>query len=106
MLLALNQLLLLARPPAFRTPKRCGRRKAGIFDFPAFKKFLNCQYLQPREPQAREVRRLVKPSRSCFFHHNICVLIQSIYELDLEPVFWGFGAKEAVAPKQLSIAGF
>ena len=38
--------------------------------------------------------------------HNICVLIQSIYELGLEPVFWSFEAKEAVAPKQFSFAGF
>jgi len=38
--------------------------------------------------------------------HNICVLIQSIYELDLEPVFWTFGAKESVAPKQFTFDGF
>lgn len=38
--------------------------------------------------------------------HNICVLIQSIYELGLEPVFWTFEAKQAVAPKQLNFAGF
>ncbi len=38
--------------------------------------------------------------------HNICVLIQSIYELELEPTFWGFKAKESVAPKQFSFAGF
>lgn len=38
--------------------------------------------------------------------HNICVLIQSIYELGLEPVFWTFEAKEPVAPKQLDFAGF
>jgi transposase len=31
--------------------------------------------------------------------HNICVLIQSIYELGLEPTFWNFEAKQAVAPK-------
>jgi transposase len=31
--------------------------------------------------------------------HNICVLIQSIYELGLEPTFWTFEAKEPVAPK-------
>ena len=30
--------------------------------------------------------------------HNICVLIQSIYELGLEPTFWTFEAKEPVAP--------
>ncbi len=33
--------------------------------------------------------------------HNICVLIQSIYELGLEPTFWTFGAKEPIAPKVL-----
>jgi len=33
--------------------------------------------------------------------HNICVLIQSIYELGLEPTFWTFKAKEPVAPKPL-----
>ena len=38
--------------------------------------------------------------------HNICVLIQSIYELGLEPVFWSFEAKEPVAPKQFSFEGF
>lgn len=38
--------------------------------------------------------------------HNICVLIQSIYELGLEPVFWTFEAKESVAPKQFSFDGF
>lgn len=39
--------------------------------------------------------------------HNICVLIQSIYELGLEPVFWNnFEAKQAVAPKQFSFQGF
>lgn len=37
--------------------------------------------------------------------HNICVLIQSIYELGLEPVFWTSGAKEPVAPKQLEMRG-
>ncbi len=31
--------------------------------------------------------------------HNICVLIQSIYELGLEPTFWTFGTKEPVVPK-------
>lgn len=31
--------------------------------------------------------------------HNICVLIQSIYELGLEPTFGTFGTKEAVVPK-------
>jgi transposase len=31
--------------------------------------------------------------------HNICVLIQSIYELGIEPTFWTFGTKEAVVPK-------
>ena len=34
--------------------------------------------------------------------HNICVLIQSIYELGLEPMFWQtFEAKEPVAPKAI-----
>lgn len=33
--------------------------------------------------------------------HNICVLIQSIYELGLEPVFWTFEGKEPAAPKAL-----
>jgi transposase len=31
--------------------------------------------------------------------HNICVLIQSIYELGLEPIFWTNEAKEPIAPK-------
>jgi transposase len=31
--------------------------------------------------------------------HNICVLIQSIYELGLEPTFWTFEGKRPVAPK-------
>lgn len=30
--------------------------------------------------------------------HNIVVLVQSIYELNLEPVFWTFEAENAVAP--------
>ncbi|MBI4214285.1 MAG: transposase [Chloroflexi bacterium] len=30
--------------------------------------------------------------------HNIVVLVQSIYELDLEPVFWTFEAERPVAP--------
>ena len=38
--------------------------------------------------------------------HNICVLVQSIYELGLEPVFWTFEAKEPVDPKQSAFAGF
>jgi len=33
--------------------------------------------------------------------HNICVLIQSIYELGLEPTFWTSEAKTPVAPKVL-----
>ena len=33
--------------------------------------------------------------------HNICVLIQSIYELGLEPTFWTNEAKEPVTPKAL-----
>ena|SRR3990172_4610474 len=36
---------------------------------------------------------------------NLCVLIQSIYELGLEPVFWTFEAKEPVASKQLEMVG-
>ena len=38
--------------------------------------------------------------------HNICVLIQSIYELGLEPTFWTFDTKEAVVPKVLENTGF
>ena len=38
--------------------------------------------------------------------HNICVLIQSIYELGLEPTFWTSDTKEAVVPKVLSNVGF
>jgi len=38
--------------------------------------------------------------------HNICVLIQSIYELGLEPTFWTFEAEKAVAPKLLENVGF
>ena len=37
--------------------------------------------------------------------HNICVLIQSIYELGLEPTFWTSEAKEPVAPKLLENIG-
>jgi hypothetical protein len=33
--------------------------------------------------------------------HNICVLIQSIYELGLEPTFWTFDTKETGVPKVL-----
>ncbi len=33
--------------------------------------------------------------------HNICVLIQSIYELGLEPTFWTFDTKEPVVAKVL-----
>ena len=33
--------------------------------------------------------------------HNICVLIQSIYQLNLEPVFWANEAKEPNTPKGL-----
>jgi transposase len=33
--------------------------------------------------------------------HNICVLVQSVYELGLEPTFWTFKGKEPVAPKAL-----
>jgi len=38
--------------------------------------------------------------------HNICVLIQSIYELGIEPIFGTFEAKEAVAPKVIEIPDF
>ena len=38
--------------------------------------------------------------------HNICVLIQSIYELGLEPTFWTSDTKEAVVPKVLVNYGF
>ncbi|RJO62526.1 MAG: transposase [Dehalococcoidia bacterium] len=38
--------------------------------------------------------------------HNICVLIQSIFELGLEPMFWTSEAKIAVAPKVLQNIGF
>lgn len=38
--------------------------------------------------------------------HNICVLIQSIYELGLEPTFWTFDTKEPVVPKVLGNWGF
>ena len=41
--------------------------------------------------------------------HNICVLIQSIFELGLEPVFWEantFEAKGEDAPKLLQNTGF
>lgn len=34
--------------------------------------------------------------------HNICVLIQSIYELGLEPTFWSVETKEPVVPQVLS----
>jgi transposase len=33
--------------------------------------------------------------------HNICVLIQSIYELGLEPVFWTNEVKEPITPQAL-----
>jgi len=33
--------------------------------------------------------------------HNICVLVQSIYELGIEPIFWTFETKDAVVPKVL-----
>jgi transposase len=38
--------------------------------------------------------------------HNICVLIQSIYELGLEPTFWTSEAKQPVAPKLIENVGF
>ena len=33
--------------------------------------------------------------------HNICCLIQSIYELGLEPTFWTSGQKEPISPRVL-----
>jgi transposase len=38
--------------------------------------------------------------------HNICVLIQSIYELGIEPMFRTFEAKEQIAPKLLEFYDF
>jgi len=38
--------------------------------------------------------------------HNICVLIQSVYELGLDTNFWTFEAKEPVAPKVLENIAF
>jgi transposase len=38
--------------------------------------------------------------------HNICVLIQSIYELGLEPTFWTFDTKEPSVPKVLENSDF
>ena len=38
--------------------------------------------------------------------HNICCLIQSIFELGLEPTFWTSDTKEAVVPKVLDNLGF
>jgi transposase len=38
--------------------------------------------------------------------HNICVLIQSIYELGLEPIFWTNEAKEPIAPKVFNNLAF
>lgn len=38
--------------------------------------------------------------------HNICVLIQSMYELGIKPHFWTNEAKEAVAPKALQNVAF
>ncbi len=38
--------------------------------------------------------------------HNICVLIQSIFELGLEPTFWTSDTKEAAVPKVLENYGF
>ncbi len=37
--------------------------------------------------------------------HNICVLIESIYELNLEPVFWTNEVKEQIVPKALLTFG-
>lgn len=36
--------------------------------------------------------------------HNICVIIQSIYELGIKPTFWTFEAKEPVVVKSLEPA--
>jgi hypothetical protein len=38
--------------------------------------------------------------------HNICVLIQSIFELGLEPTFWTSDTKGAAVPKLLENEGF
>ena len=38
--------------------------------------------------------------------HNICVLINSIFELGLEPTFWTSDTKEAVVPKVLENMAF
>jgi transposase len=38
--------------------------------------------------------------------HNICCLIQSIYELGLEPTFWTSEQKEPISPKVLDNVGF
>jgi hypothetical protein len=38
--------------------------------------------------------------------HNICVLINSIYELGLEPTFWTVEAKQPITPNLLENIGF
>jgi len=38
--------------------------------------------------------------------HNICVLIQSVFELGLEPTFWTSDTKEAAVPKVLENYNF
>lgn len=38
--------------------------------------------------------------------HNICCLIQSIFELGLEPTFWTSDTKEAAVPKVKLLSGF
>ena len=38
--------------------------------------------------------------------HNICVLIQTMYEFNITPEFWTYEAKEPVAPKLLHNLGF
>jgi transposase len=38
--------------------------------------------------------------------HNICCLIQSIYELGLEPTFWTCEGKEATTPKALIVTPY
>jgi len=58
-------------------------------------------YVRAKSPVAQVNEVLCK-----ILCHNICVLIQSIYELGLEPTFWTFDTKEAVVPKVLDNTGF
>jgi len=55
-----------------------------------------------RLPTRGGFRRSIRP----YVFLNIRVLVQSICELGLEPVFWTFEAKEPVASKQFAFAGF